>query len=254
MEIASSNFAAQLAKYLPIPGKICQYHFTTETSKLEKVEKDWQKIERKVEIIYLGKKEDFRLYQILTTKIILTSNKAFPNKALLIKIGYVFDYIEVGLNDKGFIKKIFNIHDLELRFEEIKRNLKRDNYGEVFLHFLNGIEALLQDEKKVIEFIQSFKMFGLYFNGLRKKFQETIPNLIVKPRVLDDFGQLEIQEEVAFLENNNNYTFTVKEKSEEQKTEKYKGIYKTEYNQLLVGFVEVESKETNIKYNLSWVG
>lgn len=253
MEITSSNFAAQLAKYLPIPGKICQYHFSTETRNLEK-EKDWQKIERKVEIIYLGKQEDFRLYQILTTKIILTSNEAFPNKALLIKIGYVFDYVQVGVNDKGFIKKIFNIHDLKFRMQEIKKHLQKDHYSEVFLHFLNSIDALLQDEKKVIEFLQSFKMFGLYFNGLRKKFQETIPKLIVKPRILDDFGQLEIQEEIIFVENNNNYTFTVREKSEEQKTEKYKGIYKTEYNQLLVGFIEVESKETNIKYNLSWVG
>ncbi|OMQ13503.1 hypothetical protein [[Flexibacter] sp. ATCC 35103] len=254
MEITSSNFAEQVAKYLPIPGKICQYHFSTETSNLKKVEKDWQKTERKVEITYLGKKEDFRFYQILTTKIILTSNKAFPNKALLIKIGYVFDNIEVGVTDKGFIKKIFNLHDLKLRMQEIKSHLEKDHYGEVFLHFLNGIDALLQDEKKVIAFLQSFKMFGLYFNGLRKRFQESIPNLIVKPRVLDDFGQLEIQEEIIFEENNNNYTFTVKEKSEEQKTEKYKAIYKTEYNQLLVGFIEVESKETNIKYNLSWVG
>jgi len=254
METTSTNFVAQVQKYLPIPGKTYHYHFNTETNNLAKIGKEWQKIERKVEVIYLGTKEGFRLYQILTTKIILTSNKAFPNKALLIKTGYIFDYIEIGVNDKGVIKKVFNIDNLKLRLQETKRYLEKDHSGEVFTQFFNGIVTLLQDEKKTIQFLQSYKMFGLYFNGLHKKFQESTPNLIIKPKVLDDFGQLEIHKKVTFTEDNNNYIFTLKKKNEEEKIPKYAGIYKIEYNQLIIGFIEIENQETNIKYSVSWVG
>lgn len=254
MEIISSNFAEQLAKYLPIPSKIFQYYFSTESSKLEKVEKEWQKIERKVEIIYLGKKDDFRLYQILTTKIILTSNKAFPNKALLIKIGYVFDYLEVGVNDKGCIQRVFNIDGLKLRMQETKKHLEIDHGGEGFVQLINEIIELLLDEKKIVRFLQSYKMFGLYFNGLYQRFQETSLNPSIRPQVLYDFDQLKIQEKVAFTENNNDYIFTVMKKSEEENVEKYNGIYKTEYNQLIMGFIEVENEKANIKYSASWVG
>lgn len=255
METTSSNFVAQLAKYLPKLSKTYCYHFITETTNLAKVNRDWQKkVERKTEIIYLGRKEGFRLFQLLTTKIIMTSSKAFPNKSLLIKLGYVFDYLEVGVNDKGCIQRVFNIDDLKLRLQETKNHLEIDHEGEGFVQLINEIFELLLDEKKIVRFLQSYKMFGLYFNGLYQRFQETSSNPIIRPQVLYDFNQLKIQEKVAFTENNNSYIFTVKKKSEEENVEKYNGIYKTEYNQLIMGFIEVENEKENIKYSASWVG
>lgn len=255
MELISSNFVEQLAKYWPELGKIYYYHFITETTNLVKVNRGWQKkVERKTEIVYLGRKDGFRFFQLLTTKIILTSDKAFPNKALLMKLGYVFDYIEVGVNDKGCIKRVFNMDSLKLRLQEIRNHLEIDHEGEAFIQLINEIVELLQDEKKIVRFLQSYKMFGLYFNGLYQRFQETTLNPIMKQQILYDFDQLKIQQEVTFIENNNDYTFAVKKKSEEEKIEKYNGIYKTEYNQLIMGSIEVENEKTNIKYSASWVG
>lgn len=254
METTSSNFAAQLAKYLPKPAKIYYYHFITETTHLVKGKKEWQKIERQVAIIYLGRKESFRWYQVVTPKIIFTSNKAFPNQLLLKEMGHIFDYIEVGVSNKGVIHKIFNIGDLKLRMQGIKSHLEKDHAGASFVELFNGIATILEDEKKTVQFVQSYKMFGLFFNGLYQQYQVDQPNLLIKPKVLDDFGKLEIQEEISFTENNNNYTFTIKEKSQEEKTEKYEGGYTTEYNQLLKGFITLENQETNIKYSVSWVG
>lgn len=251
METKSLSFEKQLAKYLPKPNKIYNYHFSTETTNLKKEKK---KIERKVEIIYLGKKDGFRLYQILTTKIILTSNKAYPNKALLRKIGYIFDYIEIGVNDKGFIKKVFNIDDLKSRTKEIRSHLEKDHEGEAFSQLFDGIIGLLQDEKKIIQFLQSYKMFGLYFNGLNQSFQRLIPNTNNTKKVLDDFDHIEIQEEIKGIADDHIYIFTVNKMSEEGSIKKYNGIYKTEYNELISGFVEIENEEINIKYSTSWVG
>lgn len=255
MGMTISDIINEEKKYWPEMGKIYYYHFITKATNLRKVDRGWQKkVERKTEIVYLGRKDGFRFFQLLTTKIILTSDKAFPNKALLTKLGYVFDYLEVGVNDKGCIKRIFNFDSLKLRLQEIRNHLEKDHGGEGFVAIMNEIIELLQDEKKTVLFLQSFKMFGLYFNGLYQRFQETSPNPIIKPQVLTDFNQLEIQQEVTFIENNNDYTFTVKEKSEEEKIEKYNGIYQTEYNQLIMGSIEVVNEKKNIKYSASWVG
>jgi hypothetical protein len=254
VETKSLSCKEQLAKYLPKPNKIYNYHFSTETTNLKKEKKVWKKIERKVEIIYLGKKDGFRLYQILTTKIILTSNQAYPNKALLRKIGYIFDYIEVGVSDKGFIKKVFNIDDLKSRTKEIRSHLEKDHEGEAFSQFFNGINRLFDDEKKIIQFLQSYKMFGLCFTGLNQSFQTLTLNTNDRKKVLDDFDYVEIEEEVTGTKNDHIYTFIVSKKNKEGTIKKYRGIYKTEYNELINGFIEIENEEINIKYSTSWVG
>lgn len=253
METTTSNFAARLANFLPKRDKIYDYHFITETTRLVKGKKEWQKTERQVEISYMGKKEDFRFYQILTPKIIFTSNKGFPNQMVLKQMGYVFDCIEIGVNNKGFIKTVFNIDHLKMRMQEIKNHLEKDHAGESFVNLFSGMATTLQEEKKIIQFLQSYKMFGLYFNGLCQQYQVDTPNSIIRKKVLDDFDQVEIEKEIIVTENNNNYTYTVNKKSEDERIEKYNGIYIAEYNQLISGSIIIEKGNTNIKYSTSWV-
>lgn len=251
----ASNRVEEIAKRLPQLCKIYQYNFSAEITNLISPNKGWQKtIKRDVEIIYLGRKEGLHFYQVLTIKINLSSNKTFPNLPLLKKIVYIFDYIEVGTNNKGLIQKIFNIADLKLRMQKIKTLLEIDNTGVAFMKLFESISELLQNEKKLIQFLESYKMFGLYFNGLNKSYQEAKAKSIIKTRVLDDLDQIQVQEEITCTESNNNLHFTVNKISKEQQIIKYNGLYKNEYNQLTIGFMEIETEEKNIKYNVSWVG
>lgn len=254
MKTSHSDFAIQLNDYLPTLNKIEHYCFVTRTTKFEKANKDCEnEVKRNVAIIYLGIKEGFRVYQIITTKINLMANGTFLDTVFLKKIAFLFDYIEAGVNDKGFIKKIFNINDLKLRMQQIKNDLETDNLGKAFIQVFDKMAELLQDEKKAIRLLESYRMFGLYFNGLNQRFQKTAYNPIIRTKKLNDFGHIDIQKEITIEEKEHNYTFTLNKKSEAE-IEEYKGCYKTKFNHLLWGTVVVKNEKTKIEYSVSWEG
>jgi hypothetical protein len=251
---SSSTIIKDIANHWPKLATTYHYHFITENTVLEKINNGWQKtIERKVEIIFLGRKDGYRLFQVLTTKITITSNKGVSNKRMYLKLGYVFDYLEVGVSDSGRIIKVFNLKELLLRFTEIKTELKKDYIGTTFEQLLSIIEVFLKEEEKLITFLHSYKMFGLYFNGLYQPFQRKRDNPIIRQKILDDFEQIEIQETFTYKEKDNFYDYH-SEKTNEDNLVSYKGIFKTEYNQIIMGYIEIENEIKNVKHNISWVG
>lgn len=245
----------QQKKYWPEWGKIYNYYFITQITNKTEVNMGWQKkIERRVEIIYLDKKEGLRFFQVLTPKITLTSNKAFPNKNLILKLGYLFDNLELGINNKGIIKKIFNMHDLKTRFLETKVFLEKDYVGSDFEQIIIATQQLVENQENLIGFLQSYKMFGMYFNGLYQEYQKESKNPVIRDKILHDFNQTCVEEKINFVSENNNYTFNVLINNPTNPIENHKGVYKTTYNQLETGYIETETEETNINYSALWVG
>lgn len=255
METNKHNTVKQLELHWPKVGKINNFHFITETTNLKKVNHGWQKTyERKVEILFLGRKEELRLFQVITTKIILKSNKALPNKSLLTKLGYIFDYLELGINDKGTIKKVFNQKEVLLRFQDIKKQIEKDYYGLELEQLLNSISKTIENEEKLIAFLHSYKMFGLYFTGLYIPFQSKPAEIVSREVNLQDFEHQVVEEKIISSAENDNFTFNINLDNSSETFEKYTGIIKTELNRIQMGYLEIATEDLKIKYNTSWVG
>ena len=255
METNKHNTVKQLELHWPKVGKINNFHFITETTNLKKVNHGWQKTyERKAEILFLGRKEELRLFQVITTKIILKSNKALPNKSLLTKLGYIFDYLELGINDKGLIKKVFNKKEILLRFQDIKKQIEKDYYGLELEQLLHSISKTIENEEKLIAFLHSYKMFGLYFTGLYIPFQSKPAEIVSREVNLQDFEHQVVEEKIISSAENDNFTFNINLDNSSETFEKYTGIIKTELNRIQMGYLEIATEDLKIKYNTSWVG
>jgi hypothetical protein len=249
------NTVKQLELHWPEIGTINNFHFSTETTNLKKVNHGWQKtIERKVEIIYLGRKEKYRLFQVLTIKIILKSNKAFPNKSLLTQLGYVFDYLELGINDRGLIKKVFNQKEVLLRFQDLKKQIEKDHYGLELEQLLHSLAKTIEDEEKLISFLHSYKMFGLYFTDLYVPFLSKPTEVITREIILEELEHQRVEEKIITVEQNGNFTFDVRLNAAVETIKNYQGIIATEYNRVKMGYLEIETEDSNIKHTTSWVG
>lgn len=249
------NTVKQLELHWPEIGVINNFHFSTETTNLKKVNYGWQKTyERKVEILFLGRKENLRLFQVLTTKIILKSNKALPNKIMLTQLGYVFDYLELGINDKGLIKKVLNQKEVLLRFQDIKKQIEKDHYGFELVQLLHSLAKTIEDEEKLIAFLHSYKMFGLYFTGLYVPFQSKPKEVITREIILEEVEHQRVEEKIITVEENGNFTFEVCLNEAVETIKNYQGTIATEFNRVKMGYLEIETEDSNIKYTTSWVG
>ncbi|HEX7869439.1 MAG TPA: hypothetical protein VF455_04930, partial [Chryseobacterium sp.] len=144
------------------------------------------------------------------------------------------------------IVKINNISSLRLRWQELKVKLWETNKGDAVENYFRSISSVLDNEENLIAFLQSYNMFGLYFNGQLGEY----PDEEKKIRVITE-GKIEYlrKEDLSTEETK------IKMKASEDQDENYivgtsiyeKGILKENF---------VLSKENNfeIKYSLLWVG
>lgn len=170
---------------------------------------------------------------------------------LLKKLGYVFDYLELGVSNKGQIEKVFNQKEVLLRFQEIKKQIEKDHYGQELQRVFQSISRTIESEQKLIAFLQSYKMFGLYFSGLYVPFQSKLSELITRKISLQDFENQLIEEKII---NKDDFTFDISLNEPAETINNYTGILKTQYNRILMGYLEIETQDLNLKYNTSWVG
>jgi glutamate-1-semialdehyde aminotransferase len=173
---------------------------------------------------------------------------------LLKKLGYIFDYLVLGINNKGIIKKVYNQDKIMLRFHEIKKEIEIDHYGSELEQLFASISKTIQNEEKLIAFLHSYKMFGLYFTGLYVPFQSKGVELQTRETMLYDFENQAVEEKIISNEENGTFTFNISLNHSPEHIEKYTGTIKTAYNRVLMGYLEIQTQDINIKYNTSWVG
>lgn len=106
------------------------------------------------------------MLNVFTAKVTFQSDQSIQNEQLLKEDLYAFDIIHVGVNDKGEIVKIFNLEDMQKRWQATKQELREDYVGFEFEDFLSDITEVLEDEEQTVYYLKTHAMFGLYFHEL----------------------------------------------------------------------------------------
>ncbi len=220
------------------------------------------KVIREVEITYMGKRKELFVYHVLTTRVRIESDQTVKNKKLLKENIFAFGIIVLGVNEKGEIVKVYNLEEMENRWNKRTQTLREHNSGYEFEYFVNDIYNVLRNEEKILFFLNSRNMFGLYFHGL---FGKNDINEIPKKRVaaILEFDDVTVTEEIWIDNRSPEFIITAQKSSDKyekiistnDEIKKYEGkILYDKNNQLLDGFLEIENKNKNIKYGVSWVG
>jgi hypothetical protein len=217
---------------------------------------------REVEFTYLGKKDGLFVYDVFTARVTFNSNQAIQNEQLLKEDIYAFDDIEMGVNDKGEIVKVYNLKQMENQWERRKLELREDNSGYELDDFFNDISNVLRDEEKTLFFLNSKNMFGLYFHGL---FGKNDINEVPKKRAATilELNDVKITEEIWTDNRVPEFIIRAQKSNDEPRKiistnneiKNYEGILS--YNkdsQLTHGFLEIDIENINIKHNVLWVG
>jgi hypothetical protein len=247
----------------PILKKKFIYRFKTTTTDFSTKRRLIEKLcTRDVEITYLGKIRDLFGFDVFTGKVTFKSKQSIQNERLLKEDMYAFGDIMLGVNDKGEIVKIFNLKEMQQRWDVTKTELRKDHVGYEFEDFLSDITEVLEDEEKTIYFLKTNAMFGLYFHGLFGK--NDVQKMPIKRRaILLDFDDTEITEEIWTDNRKPEFVITAQKNDDANKkiisnNVEIQGYHGTltygRDNQLIEADLKIESENLNINYNVVWVG
>lgn len=205
---------------------------------------------REVQIMPIGREGYLDIYQIFTAKISIKSNVAVADEYLIKQIGYAFDEIEAGVDYTGKIVRIFNIKELSSRWDKTSSKLAVEYEGNFIQNYFSQISRILNDETRLIEFLSSYKMFGLYFHGLFGNYLLwEMP--IVRKKIVDDFKNSEAEEQIH-PEKKDGVKYKIKGSSDS--LNKYEGeLLYTNY-QLQEALIEIEDDIQSIKYATLFLG
>lgn len=204
-----------------------------------------KKYVRNVEISFLRKHKELYQYQILCIKFDF-SDQDTASGFLLKKISYLFDEIDLYADEENNIVKLNNLNFIKLRWKQLQMKLLETNKGSAVENYFKQISDVLEDERRFIEFLSGYNMFGLYFNGQSGKY----PDNGRKIRKIT-----EEKNEYLYRETFSAEEIRIKMKSSEDKNESQtEGISIYEKGLLKENFVSSKENNHQIKYSLLWVG
>lgn len=247
----------------PVLEKIALYKFETKRTDFSNKKRITEKLcSRDVKITYLGKISDLLYFDVFTSKVTFTSNQSIQNERLLKEDMYAFGDILLGVNDKGEIKKIQNLKEMQQRWKETKYELRKDHEGFEFEDFLSEITEVLEDEEKTVYFLNTNAMFGLYFHGLFGK-NDVLKMPVKRKTILLDFDDTEITEEIWIDKKGFQVSIGAQKSDDVNKKiisnnieiQNYQGILTYDNdNQLIEGNLKIETGNINLNYSIVWVG
>lgn len=205
---------------------------------------------REVKIMPIGKEGYLDVYQIFTAKISIKSNVAVADEYLIKQIGYAFDEIEAGVDYTGKIVRIFNKEELSSRWDKTRERLEVEYEGKFIQNYFSQISKILNDETRLIEFLSTYKMFGLYFHGLFGNYLLwEMP--IVRKKIVDDFKNCEAEEKIH-PEKKEWVRYQIEGRSEN--INKYEGELLYKDYQLQEALIEIEDDTQSVKYATLFLG
>lgn len=90
-----------------------------------------------------------------------------PNNISYIKkVAYAFDEISILVDDNGKIIDVTKPADMDERWEETKKKILLDYKGDVITNYLKQIDETIEVKEKLIAFLQSDNMYGLFLKAL----------------------------------------------------------------------------------------
>ncbi len=240
-----------------------EYHLNPEigaqyTYRFETIVDDFTNIKRPIQKSYIRnvlimpieKQDNLQVYQIFTAKIIIKSNVAVADEYLIKQLGYAFDEIEAGVDYSGKIIRIYNLKELQFRWNLTREKLEQEYIGVAVEVYFRTIDAILNNEQKLIEFLSSYKMFGLYFHGLFGNYLLwEMP--IKRENRAEDFENAAVTEAI-FPEKREVVKYKIEGKS--SALERYEGQLVYDDFQLQEALIECENETQSIKYGALFLG
>ncbi|WET49222.1 hypothetical protein PYS58_22145 [Chryseobacterium indologenes] len=199
---------------------------------------------REVEVYYYGKVKDLHDFQILVSHFDFSEEEGAMD-SFLKKISYLFDEIECRVDDEGNITEVDNLLFLRLRWAKIQSDLSETHKGEAVDQYFSQISALLEDEVKLIDFLGSYQMFGLLFNGLLQTFD-------IRKKKDSPEGFTEIMTPIK--EGEKLILKISAENLEQTGIDDFRGLFVSRKDQLEEGFIEVRKNNFHLKHSLLWIG
>lgn len=199
---------------------------------------------RKAEIYYLGKGKDYFKYQVLVVDFDFSNDDNTLGKFLK-QISYLFDELELTVDKDGNMIEINNMNFLRLRWIEIIGKLSETHKGEAIDNYFSRISSLLEDEAKMIDFLEGYNMFGLLFNGLLQSFE-------TKKKRLSAYGFIEMMTPVK--EDDKNILIVSPENLDQTDIDYFRGLFVFKGGHCEEGFTEIKKDKTHLKHSLLWIG
>lgn len=204
-----------------------------------------KKYTRFVEIYFLKKYKERYRYQILCTKFDF-SDQDTATGFFIKKISYLFDELDIYADEENNIVKVNNISNLRLKWQDLKVKMWETNKGDEVENYFRSISSVLDNEENLIAFLQSYNMFGLYFNGQLGQYPDDGKRIRVITEEKMEYLHKEISSEKEI---------TIKMRAFENKDENpMEGISIYEKGILRENFVLSIENKCEIKYSLLWVG
>lgn len=205
---------------------------------------------RNVMLMPIGKQDSLDVYQIFTAKISIKSNVAVADEYLIKQLGYAFDEIEAGVDNSGKIIRIYNLKELQFRWNLTREKLEQEYIGVAVEVYYRSIDAILNNEKQLIDFLSSYKMFGLYFHGLFGNYLLwEMP--IKRENRAEDFENVLVNETI-FPEKRDVVKYKIEAKS--SALDRYEGQLIYDDFQLQEALMECKNDTQSIKYGALFLG
>lgn len=143
--------------------------FTIHEEKLnERGKKISKEITREVLIDYIGFIDGLHKYQICCSDCSIKSVR-WPTITddLYIELDIIFSLLVVSADVQGNLVQLHNFPYLQEEWAEMKEQLliEYDERGEERWALIQDMDALMQDYNKVLSYLKSPSMYGLFFNG-----------------------------------------------------------------------------------------
>jgi hypothetical protein len=205
-----------------------------------------KKFVRNVEIYYLGKKELLHYYQILTTNFSFSNEDNAMGKFLK-KISYLFDEVELLVDDENNIVKILNRLEIKNRWLATTKILSKDHKGNAIENYFYKITSMLENEESFLSFLNEYKMFGLFFNGQYGEYA-----LGIKKQRIISKNDREINEQMTVKITENELQISLD--ATQNIADKYNGTFVYRKDNLIEAYLISETENSHIKNSLLWIG
>lgn len=204
---------------------------------------------RNLKVFHLGEIGENSYFQVICLKFSF-SDEDRADIILLKKLSYLWDNIEILVNKDNKIIRILNLNQLRLEWIVLKEKLSTDYQGDAVNSYFQMVDKLLENEEKICDFLNSYKMLGMIFNGQYGGYNESG----YKFRQITE-NNISFLEELKIIKNENKQE--VQTAFAENKTsdyESYKGIFQYENNHLKEAFLDFKLTDKHIKHSLIWIG
>ncbi|MCQ9635430.1 hypothetical protein MP477_10725 [Chryseobacterium sp. WG23] len=199
---------------------------------------------RQVEVCYLGKEKEEHQFQILVVDFDFSDDDDAMGQFFK-KVSYLFDEIECRVDEEGNITAVDNLFFLQMRWVKIQTELSKTHKGGAVDSYFSRVSHLLENENELIEFLGSYHMFGLLFNGLLQSFDS-------KRKRISSEGYTEIMTPV--IDGEKMMLTISSENLEKTETSYFRGLFVFKGDLYEEGFTEVKKHNAHLKHSLLWIG